>query len=273
MTGRASLVVLVAAVSACGLSPLDLRGLRCDEDLDCGEALRCLDGVCATPRDAGATDAGHVDAGVDAGQPDAGLDAGVDAGPPDAGAPDAGIPDAGEPDAGAPDAGVPDAGVPDAGLPFGVNFVANPGFEVPDTMGITGWTFKNASGQLVTTPVHGGQRSLYVLPVTATSASYLSTTVLTQMEAGLQLCGSVWIRGETGSTVKVQLSVRDVGADVSLVTDAKTVNGNWQRLFAVQATRAGSDLQLRLTATDGIDDVHGFYVDDVSLVRTTGACP
>ncbi|MHB8876549.1 MAG: hypothetical protein ACYC8T_22875 [Myxococcaceae bacterium] len=102
---------LVAAGCNCG------PGIDAPEDA--GFDWYANPGVDAGAQDAGAVDAGPdggplEDGGGDSGYP--GADAGPDAGAPDAGGGDSGYSDAGPRDAGAADAGPRDAGRPDAGF-------------------------------------------------------------------------------------------------------------------------------------------------------------
>lgn len=85
----------------------------CRSDADCAPDGLCTSGLCSVAPVSMTSDAGRVDAGVDAGRQDSGTP--VDAGVVDAGAPV----DAGQPmDSGVVDAGADDGGVMDAGLPF-----------------------------------------------------------------------------------------------------------------------------------------------------------
>lgn len=80
MVTRAALCGLALALCSCDPGPLTLVGLACTDAHPCAEGLACVEGVCAEPvADAGSD--GGLDAGVyaggDAGHADAGHDAGI----------------------------------------------------------------------------------------------------------------------------------------------------------------------------------------------------
>ncbi len=276
-------MLLVLAVG-CEVGPLDVAGLRCDEERPCGDGFECNAGVCVGQGAAGDAGLDALDAGAGAGDGDG--DAGAD---PDAGTSDAGISldldagvDAGidvDLDAGL-DAGADarsDAGV-DAGIPRGVNLLRNPSFEstLVDA-GVLAW--RVSPGKLVADAT---------VALTGNSSGRMQATAVGQApvltpagdvpgaELGMLVCGSIWVRGETDAGIDLTLVIRERFSDGGIANSSGTrrrVGLQWVQIKEDYATIGNSDLQLRLNSMR-IDAGEGAWVDDAWLsVAPSGVCP
>jgi hypothetical protein len=251
----------LALLAACELAPLDLVGARCSAERPCPESLVCVASRCAL--EVPPVDAGQVDGGLDAGEGDAGEDAGT--------ADDAGMPDAGEPDAGA------DAGL-DAGIPRGVNLLDNADFEraLADG-GVPAW--RATTGRLLSASVaRSGLRSGRVQSTAAAQQPVLVPAVdVPGTELGMLFCATAWVRSDSDAGVEVSLVLRDrlVDGGINPSNGTRRVAGlSWVEVREEHASFGSSTLQLRLSAVTRLDAGEGFYVDDVMLLRASGAsCP
>jgi hypothetical protein len=239
---RQGLLVAVALGAwGCNLEPLDLVGLKCDAARPCPGGLTCVDGACAT---------GTVSR-------------------------DAGSPDAGGRDAGPVDAGREDAGVPDAGIPFGVNLLANPGFEVVlADGGLDTW---RASPGVVkaSTEALNGLRCGRVEAVAPALITLFSSSVA-GVQPNMTFCARVWVRslGDAGVDLALQIRERyaDGGSDVSSMPRAHVTQA-WTELRETYSTIGHSVVDLRLGASFKLDGGDGFLADDAQLTRAPATCP
>jgi hypothetical protein len=237
-------------LSACELGPLEVSGLRCNDERPCGDGFVCVNELCYREGEVPEEDAG-VDAGIDAGIPDAGT----------------------------PDAGVPDAGPPDAGIPRGVNLLTNPGFEQAFLDGgISGW---RASPGRFSTAADAGRTSNRAGRFQSTGFQQLPVLIpnndVAGPELGMLFCASLWLRSELDGGTDFTLAIRDRFFDGGTSTSSGTrvtVRNTWVQLKEEFATIGTSTIQFRLSANTRLDAGEGIYVDDAWLSRaeTTG-CP
>ena len=246
---RLHLVVLMAA--ACVPGPLDETGKQCSALRPCGEGFTCVDLICQ-------------DAAFDAGLPDAGLDAGAG----DAG--DAGLTDAGN-DAGAGDGGA-DAGV-DSGFPFGVNLLANPGFELVTSDGGERFWRATTGALSAASPARTGLWSGRLTVTSAANPAVQSEVVGGETTVGMFFCAEAWVRHDLDAGPTVTMTIRDrytdAGIDSSNGAQPTLVRGEWRRVEEKWQSYGNAGIDVRFT-TSRLDPDASVLIDSVVLMRMPG---
>jgi len=145
------------------------------------------------------------------------------------------------------------------------NFIPNPSFEV-NTAGWTagaGATLSRVSSEYIEGAFSGR------VVATAVDAS-IATNTITVAGHGF-FTFSVWVRGEAGKTVYVQIAEIDSGAtELGRATSAPiTTNGAWQRISVGRMFSSGGVSAVCYVRNSSSIASHTFFVDGVMLERGT----
>ncbi len=152
------------------------------------------------------------------------------------------------------------------------NLVLNPSFE----LNTSGWAAAGTAGTTltrVTTEFNSGTASLQAVSNGVAANQGVYTTARATVLPNLTYTASIWVKGESGKTMRLELGEMDatntlIGARTNSATI--TANGSWQRLTATRtmgATAASADIVLRNSTAVA----HTFYVDGAMIDEGSSA--
>ncbi len=143
------------------------------------------------------------------------------------------------------------------------NRVLNPSFEYGDKLG---WDSSGAVITQVNTESYSGTNSLRVACSALDQSAFISSAYRPTVAAIAQYTGSVWVKGEAGKPVTLELTDYTGGgvALTTTVSDTTVMTGSWQRI-SVSKTMGATAATVRMLVRNKIAALHTFYVDAFML--------